>query len=334
MSRVAVRELRRAQPDRDVLVLIRGGVYRVDQAIVFGPEDSGRQGGSVTYAAYPGQQPVLSGGRPITGFQAGPKGLWAVKISEVRAGRWFFEQLYVNSHVRVDNNIIRSAGHIWPDAVGVLIGHSGDNQVTHNDISGMPYTGISAGWRWGYGAVPSVRNTIAFNHIHHLGWDVLADMGGIYTLGESPGTVLRNNVIHDIEGVGDSGMHGLYNDNSTSQMVLENNLVYNVRDGAYQIGSGKGNTLRNNVFVARPKAASTHGQILFCMYYEKETHLAATFERNIVYGSGGKLLSVPPSSAIASSFAATSTGNRRARHSTLPESRSANGRLSAATRAQ
>ena len=29
--------------------------------------------------------------------------------------------------------------------------------------------------------------------------------------------------------------------NSTSQMLLEDNLVYEVRDGGYQIGSGKGN---------------------------------------------------------------------------------------------
>lgn len=198
------------------------------------------------------------------------------------------------SQIRIDNNILRRAGHVWPDAVGVLVGHSGDNQVTHNDISGMAYTGISVGWRWGYGEVPSVRNSIRFNHIHHLGWDVLADMGGIYTLGEAPGTVLGNNVIHDIDGDGDSGMHGLYNDNSTSQMLLENNLVYNVRDGGYQIGSGKGNLLRNNVFVARPQGGSRQGQLLFCMYYPAEQHLAATFERNIIYGSAGKLFSIPP----------------------------------------
>ncbi len=200
----------------------------------------------------------------------------------------------VTSHIRVDNNIIRQAGAIWPDAIGVLIGHSGDNQVTHNDISGIPYSGISVGWRWGYGKVASVRNQVRFNHIHHLGQDVLADMGGIYTLGEAPGTVLANNVIHAIDGDGNSGMHGLYNDNSTSDMLLENNLVYDVRDGAYQLGSGRGNVLRNNVFIGRPEGGARYGNLLFCMYYPKETHRAATIERNIFYGGGGKLFQIPP----------------------------------------
>ena len=143
------------------------------------------------------------------------------------------------------------------------------------------------------GDVPSKNNTISFNRIHHLGWDVLADMGGIYTLGESPGTVINNNVIHDIDGDGESGMHGLYNDNSTSFMRLENNLVYNVRDGFHHIGSGKGNILRNNIFVADLGNHNKFGQLHFDMYNPGETHAAATFEKNIFYGSGGRLLSGP-----------------------------------------
>ena len=186
---------------------------------------------------------------------------------------------HATGHVTVDNCIIHHGGRIWQGAIGVLIAQSGDNRVTHNDIAGFRYTGVSVGWRWGYGKVPSVRNLVSYNHIHHIG-DILADMGGIYTLGEAPGTVLSHNVIHDIDGHGASSMHGIYNDNSTADMVMEKNLVYNVRDGGYKLGSGRANLLRNNIFVS-----GRRGHCYFCLYYpQRDKHLAVTLERNVFIG--------------------------------------------------
>lgn len=200
----------------------------------------------------------------------------------------------LTSHCRIDNNIIRDAGRVWPDAVGVFIGHSGDNQVTHNDIAGMPYSGISVGWHWGYGDVPSKRNTISYNRIHHLGWDVLADMGGVYALGEAPGTVVCGNVFHDFAGDGNAGMHGVFTDNSVSYMRIESNLVYNVRDGGYKIGSGKDNIVRNNIFVSRPRDKGTpSGPVTFCMHFKGETHHSVTIEKNIICGCDGRVLHSP-----------------------------------------
>ncbi len=191
----------------------------------------------------------------------------------------------LTSHIEIDNNIIRGGGRIWLGAIGVFVAHGGDNRITHNDIAEFGYTGVSLGWRWGYGKVPSVRNLVEDNRIHHLG-GLLADMGGIYTLGEAPGTVLRGNLIHDIDGSGSSSMTGLYNDNSTTDMIMENNVVYNVRDGGYKFGSGRANVVRNNIFIA-----GRNGQTLFCIYYpERDKHLGVTLEKNIFYGSGDRLL--------------------------------------------
>lgn len=72
-ARDAVRRLKK-NGSKDIVVLVRGGTYRVDETLVFGLEDSGEGDSTITYAAYPDETPVLSSGREITGWKkvAGP----------------------------------------------------------------------------------------------------------------------------------------------------------------------------------------------------------------------------------------------------------------------
>ncbi|RPH96588.1 MAG: right-handed parallel beta-helix repeat-containing protein, partial [Calditrichaeota bacterium] len=69
----------------------------------------------------------------------------------------------------VQNCYIHDLTHVHHGSVGIWIGNSFDNQILHNEISDLDYTGISVGWCWGYQAATSGNNLIAFNHIHHLG---------------------------------------------------------------------------------------------------------------------------------------------------------------------
>ena len=156
--------------------------------------------------------------------------------------------------------------------------------VTHNEIADMYYTGISAGWVWGYSGSIAKRNNISFNHIHHLGWAVLSDMGGIYTLGASEGTVVSNNIFHDIYAYSYGGW-GLYTDEGSTGIVMENNLVYNTKTGSFHQHYGKENIIRNNIFV--------NSMLHQIQATRIEPHLSFTFEKNIVYWETGPLLAGP-----------------------------------------
>ncbi len=81
---------------RDMLVLIRGGTYEQAATLEFGPKDSGTDKCSITYAAWPGEKVLVSGGRNITGWKKGQGEIWTCELPEVKAGQWYFRQLFVN----------------------------------------------------------------------------------------------------------------------------------------------------------------------------------------------------------------------------------------------
>ena len=95
-ARDAVREKVTAGLDHNTLVLIRGGTYQQAETLTFGPQDSGTDKFSITYAAQPGEKVVLSGGRAISGWQKGEGQVWTADVPQVKAGKWYFRQLFVN----------------------------------------------------------------------------------------------------------------------------------------------------------------------------------------------------------------------------------------------
>ena len=163
----------------------------------------------------------------------------------------------------------------------MLLTDTEGNTVAHNHIHHGGYTGVSIGWVWGYQRSVSQNNRIEFNHIHHIG-GVLSDMGGIYTLGVSPGTVIRNNHIHDVD-ANHYGGWGIYHDEGSTHLLVENNVVHHTKFAPFNIHFAKEVTVRNNIFALGKLEQASRGRA--------EPHKSVFFENNIVYWREGELLS-------------------------------------------
>jgi hypothetical protein len=191
---------------------------------------------------------------------------------------------WVPTHITVRDCLIAHGGRLHMAGVGVGITHANRCLIDHNSILDFTYTGVTVGWNWGFGHSDSHHNVVSNNHIHHIGQGVLSDLGGIYTLGVSPGTALLGNRIHDIDRLKYGGW-GIYHDSGSSHILSRNNLVYDTRDGAFMQGRGRDNRQINNIFAFGDEAQLS--------LYNSTEDAAATLERNIILWTDATLLSRP-----------------------------------------
>ena len=181
----------------------------------------------------------------------------------------------ISRNIAVRDNIIYRYGRYDKAGVGVLYLDVHDISVEHNTIFDGFYTGVSGGWTWGFAPANTGNNRIVGNRIFNIGFGVLCDMGGIYTLGEHLGSVISGNHINGVYRHRYGGW-GIYNDEGSRGFVVENNYVHDVAEDSYHQHYGKNNTVRNNVFVCGGTS-----QIALSRLGEKYPD-ELVFERNVV----------------------------------------------------
>ncbi|MGQ9590494.1 MAG: right-handed parallel beta-helix repeat-containing protein [Planctomycetota bacterium] len=182
----------------------------------------------------------------------------------------------------VSDNHISHCGQVTPSAPAIWIGESGDNAVANNEIEFIAGTGIWVGTAWGYKPGPCKGNEVRFNHLRAIGLGPVSGSSGIFTRGAQPGTAIHDNVVHDVGSPGYGGW-GIHLGPATAEVLVENNIVYRSKAAGFQIHSGRGNVVRNNVF-----AMNSESQLSRLV---PEEHVALAFERNVIYWSEGNLLS-------------------------------------------
>ncbi|MBQ2973629.1 MAG: right-handed parallel beta-helix repeat-containing protein [Clostridia bacterium] len=161
-------------------------------------------------------------------------------------------------NINVRDCHISKYGRIFNNAIGILLTHATDCNLTDNEIHDGWYTGISVGWNWGYSNNPTNNINISNNLIYNIGNGWLSDMGAIYTLGIQPDTIISGNVIYNVgcdEGKYGYGGWGIYLDEGSSGILVEKNLVYDCSSQTFHQHYGKDNMIRNNIFAFGAKGA-------------------------------------------------------------------------------
>ncbi len=177
------------------------------------------------------------------------------RFNEIGANAIFINGDFVvpatTQNINVTDCHISRYGRIFNNAIGILLTHAIDCDILHNEIHDGWYTGISVGWNWGYTDNPTNNINISNNLIYNIGNGWLSDMGGIYTLGIQPDTVISENVIYNVGCYGGEygyGGWGIYLDEGSSGILVEKNLVYDCSSQTFHQHYGKDNMIRNNIF--------------------------------------------------------------------------------------
>ena len=129
------------------------------------------------------------------------------------------------SHITIRNNFISNVTNEDWGCVGIGAGYVRNMDISHNEVCHLNYSGICVGWGWTSLENGMCNNRIEANYVHHFARR-LYDAGGLYTLSNQPGSVMRNNRIeHLIEApyaTNDRAFY-IYLDEATDGYTIENN---------------------------------------------------------------------------------------------------------------
>jgi hypothetical protein len=190
-----------------------------------------------------------------------------------------------DGNMDVSHNIVNDCGKVIFGAVGIWEAFVPDTRITHNHVYNLPLGGITIGWRWD--DTPSNQRNVLVekNHVHDV-MRTLYDNAAIYTLGNQPGTIIQNNLIHhSLNG------NGMQHDNGSSNFIVRNNIIWKVGHDVCQSAYVHDIVWENNIaaFWGRAGVTRMQGKQLFPGLPGAISH---TFKRNIYFADNIGMLGI------------------------------------------
>ncbi|MBT9877085.1 right-handed parallel beta-helix repeat-containing protein [Bacteroides ovatus] len=149
---------------------------------------------------------------------------------------------------QINNCYFTEIGNEDWGCLAIAAGYVGDVNIEHNEISEVPYSGISLGWGWTQTVNCMRNNRVHANLIHHYAKHMYDDVAGIYTLGSQPKSYVTENCVHSIYKPGyvhdPNHWFYLYTDEGSSFITVRDNWTEGEK--YLQNANGPGNVWENN----------------------------------------------------------------------------------------
>ena len=148
---------------------------------------------------------------------------------------------------QINNCYFTEIGNEDWGCLAIAAGYVRDVNIEHNEISEVPYSGISLGWGWTQTVNCMRNNRVHANLIHHYAKHMY-DVAGIYTLGSQPKSYVTENCVHSIYKPGyvhdPNHWFYLYTDEGSSFITVRDNWTEGEK--YLQNANGPGNVWENN----------------------------------------------------------------------------------------
>ena len=118
----------------DIVVLLRGGTYALTSTLAFTASDSGKNGHNVVWQAYPGEIPILSGGRVITGWTVDSGSVYKATAASLSTRNLFVGGVRCvrARSLTVPAGITQTGtGYTWPDSSLAAYAHPEDLEFVY-----------------------------------------------------------------------------------------------------------------------------------------------------------------------------------------------------------